>query len=143
MYRVEQWAGHAGWEPVNDIEKLPAAWRLACGISRKNQCVCRVVHGGVEIKRAEFVDGSVRMTYSADATTATDTPTADDDGTWADVLLLPFRLLGLLLRVVFSTPVMWLLGFAIGIALSPFIIMLQVFKIVSIVGLVRVAVPRS
>ena len=67
----------------------------------------------------------------------------DDDGTWLEVLLLPFRLLTCVVRILF-VPTCWVVGFARGLCLAPFIILSMALKLFA-VGAVLAAFlwPRS
>ena len=56
----------------------------------------------------------------------------DDTGSWWDVAMLPFLILLLPFRLLFATPVMWLLGVALGLCLAPFIIMSMALKVLAV-----------
>lgn len=68
----------------------------------------------------------------------------DDTGSWWDVAALPFLILMLPFRLLFSTPVMWLLGVALGLCLAPFIIAIMAIKALAVVALLGAFLrPRS
>lgn len=67
----------------------------------------------------------------------------DDDGTWLEVLMLPFALAACVVRILF-VPTCWVVGFALGLCLAPFIILMMALKIFA-VGAILAAFcrPRS
>ena len=70
----------------------------------------------------------------------------DDDGSWWDVAMLPFVILALpfrlLFRLLFSTPMIYVYGVAIGICIAPFVIAIMAFKVLA-VGAILTAICRS